>query len=158
LKNRIEVEVPKEILNYEAKVMWGLSLRQFIGVLVMLFTVVPIFLIFIFILETDGHLLNVLIMLVAVPSLGWGFIKKDGLPFERLLATKWKSHTKPSIRKWQNCKVKKIDVNDKKISNKEGEAYLYEICEKKIKKAARRSIKGAKRERRKASKRQRKKV
>ena len=156
MKNRIEVEVPKEILDYEAKVMWGLSLRQFISVLVMLFTVVPIFLIFIFLLETDGHLLNILIMLVAVPSLGWGFIKKDGLPFEKLLATKWKSHTKPSKRTWQNTEIKIIEQTgkkDKKIKDKEGESYRYEISEQKIKKTARRSIKRAKKERRKAGKR-----
>lgn len=159
MKNRIEVEVPKEILDYEAKVMWGLSLRQFISVLVMLFTVVPIFLIFIFLLETDGHLLNILIMLVSVPSLGWGFIKKDGLSFEKLLATKWQSHTKPNIKKWQNYEVRKNDTTgknskqDQKIKDKEGEAYIYEISEKKIKKTARKSIKRAKKERRNAGKR-----
>lgn len=155
MKNRIEVEVPKEILNYEAKVMWGLSLRQFIGVLIMLFTVVPIFLIFIFILEKDGHILNALIMVVAIPSLGWGFIKKDGLPFEKLLSTKFKSHIKPSKLRWQNYDVQTINTNDKKMKDKEGESYIYEISEKKIKKAAKRSIREAKRERRKAIKRQR---
>lgn len=152
MKNRIEVEVPKEILNYEAKVMWGLSLRQFIGVLVMLFTAVPIFLIFIFILEKDGHILNVLIMLVAIPSLGWGFIKKDGLPFEKLLSTKFKSYIKPSKRRWQNYDVKEINTNAKKIKDKEGESYIYEVSEKKIKKAAQRSIRQAKCEERKAIK------
>lgn len=158
MKNRIEVEVPKEILDYQAKVMWGLSLRQFIGVLVMLVTVVPLFLIFIFVFETDGHLLNILIMLVAVPSLGWGFIKKDGLPFEKLLVTKWKSHTKLKKRTWQNYEGRKIEVTgkqDKKIKDEEGEAYRYDISEKKIKKTALRSIRRAKKERRKTGKKKR---
>jgi len=41
MKNTIEVEVPKEILDYQAKVIAGLNLRQFVSGIVLLFTVVP---------------------------------------------------------------------------------------------------------------------
>ncbi len=79
----ISVDVPKEIREYKEKLVFGLTIRQLIAVIIALGICVPLYLYGR--LYLNDELLSWLIIFVAIPCVAVGFFKKNGMPFEKYI-------------------------------------------------------------------------
>ena len=81
----ISVAIPKEITEYEEKIMFGMSFRKIIcfGLAVILGIVSYILYVFLFKISMD--IASYIIILQAMPLMAIGFIKKDGINFEEYI-------------------------------------------------------------------------
>lgn len=95
----IEIKIPKEITEYKEKFLFGLTVRQFFSVAVALAICVPLYIFGKDYLGDDAT--SWLVILIAVPVFGFGFVKYNGMTFEQLLVVlyrqKWKE---PQKRKY----------------------------------------------------------
>jgi hypothetical protein len=82
----ISVPIPKEITEYEEKIMFGLSLRKLIcfssAVVLGIGTYFLCTKVFGLTMDTASYI----IIVEALPLMALGFIKKDGMPFEQYFA------------------------------------------------------------------------
>ena len=105
----IAVRIPEEIRKYKEKIMFGLTARQLLSVIVTIIVCVPLMWFgrrFI-----PGDLLSWLIIITAVPTLSIGWIKINNMPMERffmaflksefLFPKKRKFKTENAFRLWQ---------------------------------------------------------
>lgn len=79
----ISVDVPKEIREYKERLVFGLTIRQLIAVIIALGTCVPLYLYgrkYI-----NDEVLSWLIILIAIPCVAVGFFRKNGMPFEKYI-------------------------------------------------------------------------
>jgi len=79
----ISVDVPKEIREYKEKLVFGLTIRQFVAVLIAAGTCIPLYIYgksFI-----NEELLSWIIIFIAIPCVAIGFFKKNGMPFEKYI-------------------------------------------------------------------------
>ena len=100
----IEIKIPKEIMDYKEKFLFGLTVRQLVSAVVALAICVPLF---IFGKDYLGEdLVGWIIILVAIPVFAFGFFRYDGMPFEKFLALiyrqKW---VEPQKRKYEELPV-----------------------------------------------------
>lgn len=79
----ITVRIPKEIREYKEKLAFGLTARQLVASIIALVICVPLYLYGRKILGED--LTSWIVILVALPCAGIGFIKKNGMPFEKYM-------------------------------------------------------------------------
>lgn len=95
----IEIRIPKEITEYKEKFLFGLTVRQFISVAAALAVCVPLYIFSKDYIGDDGA--GWLVLLIAAPIFGFGFVKFNGMTFEKLLMViyrqKWKE---PQKRKY----------------------------------------------------------
>lgn len=77
----ITVRIPKEIREYKEKLAFGLTARQLIATVIALVICVPTYLYGSKFMSED--VLSWIIILIALPCAGIGFIKKNGMPFEK---------------------------------------------------------------------------
>jgi len=152
MTNTIEVEVPHEIMDYQSKVMFGLTLRQFLASLAVLVLVVPTYIAMILWIDINNQIANMMIMLISAPILAYGFIQKDGFTFDQIMKRKQAYRNSYKKRNYQVLAVKKEKFKYQK--SKEMELKDYPIQKKKGKQIkqrnlARRSIRKAKRAERK---------
>lgn len=80
----VEVRIPKDIMEYQEKIIFGLSLRQLIcstvaialGILsyIMLIRTMP------------RQVVSYIVILIAMPAFATGFVRKDGFTFEKYAA------------------------------------------------------------------------
>lgn len=77
----IEIKIPKEIREYKEVIFAGLNLRQIISLSVAFAVNVPLY------IYTKPHIgddmASWLVMLIGIPVFLIGFIKFDGMPFEK---------------------------------------------------------------------------
>lgn len=82
----ISVPIPKEITEYEEKIMFGLSIRKLVCFsLAVVLGIGTYFLctkVFGLTMDTTSYI----IIIEALPLMALGFIKKDGMPFEQYFA------------------------------------------------------------------------
>lgn len=100
----IEIKIPKEITEYKEKFLFGLTVRQFVSIAVALAVCVPLY---VFGKDYIGDdVASWLVILIAVPIFGFGFVKFNGMPFEKLIAViyrqKW---AEPQRRKYMELPV-----------------------------------------------------
>jgi flagellar motor component MotA len=77
----IEIKIPKEIRDYKEVIFAGMNLRQIISLVVVFAINVPLY---IFSKPHIGdELASWLVIIVGVPTFLVGFIKFDGMPFEK---------------------------------------------------------------------------
>jgi len=95
----IEIKIPKEITEYKEKFLFGLTVRQFISVAAALAVCVPLYIFGKDYIGDDGA--GWLVLLFAAPIFGFGFVKYNGMTFEKLIMVifrqKWKE---PQKRKY----------------------------------------------------------
>ena len=95
----IEIKIPKEITEYKEKFLFGLTVRQFFSVAVALAVCVPLYIFGKDYIGDDGA--GWLVLLIASPIFGFGFVKFNGMTFEKLIMViyrqKWKE---PQKRKY----------------------------------------------------------
>jgi len=82
----ISVPIPKEIREYEEKIMFGLSIRKLIC-----FSTAVVFSVGTYFLCTKlfgltMDMTSYIIIIEAMPLMALGFIKKNGMPFEKYIA------------------------------------------------------------------------
>jgi hypothetical protein len=78
----IEIRVPKEIQNFQEKFLFNLTLRQIIAVVVMAAINVPLYILLRG--PIGDSLAGFVVMIVAVPIGAYGFVKYNGMVFEKL--------------------------------------------------------------------------
>ncbi len=100
----IEIKIPKEITEYKEKFLFGLTVRQCVSVAAALAICVPLF---IFGKDYLGEdITSWLVILIAVPVFGFGFVKYNGMTFERLLAVIYRQKfAEPQKRKYEELPV-----------------------------------------------------
>lgn len=79
----ISVDIPKDIREYKEKLAFGLTLRQMLATGIALIICVPLYLFGRKYISDD--LMSWIIIGVALPCVGVGFIKKNGMPFEKYM-------------------------------------------------------------------------
>lgn len=161
----ISVPVPKEITEYKEKIIFGLSFRQLICIALAIVTGIVTYLFCTFVLKLPLDISGYVVMIAALPAIALGFIRKNGLPFEKyallFLRAQFGTCKLPYQEKALFCKVapkkdltkeRKSNVRTKTRKNLKTE-YLYAPTKggrKKALKAARRSVKAAQQELRQA--------
>lgn len=87
----ISVPIPKEITEYEEKIIFGLSLRKLVCLVSAILLGVGTYLLCTIVLGVSGDTTSYIIIIEAVPLMAIGFIKKDGMTFEQYAAL-WVRH------------------------------------------------------------------
>lgn len=117
----VEVRIPKEITEYQEKIMFGLSIRQLVCTVIAIVISVPSY---IFLMNKIGQeLTGYIVMIEIVPFIAIGYLKPKGLNFEKVLVMFLKHQFGKSRRNYKT--VVQVDLleggneNDiKKKSNK----------------------------------------
>ncbi|MCU7197981.1 MAG: PrgI family protein [Turicibacter sanguinis] len=152
----IEVRIPKEIMEYQAKIMGGLTGRQLVSSAV---AIISMFVIYPISINLFGVDLGQMVALTLILPI-WlvGFYKKEGMSFEKYLMmifNHYRSHKKRYLQTniTELFKQNEVKQNVKYQKSKERE-YERELPTKKEKKAtlkqSRKAIRRAKKEYRKA--------
>lgn len=81
----ITVRIPKEIRAYKEKLAFGLTARQMIATVIAIVICVPTYLYGRKFLSDD--VVSWIIIAIALPCAGIGFVKKNGMPFEKYVWT-----------------------------------------------------------------------
>ena len=149
MTNTIEVEVPHEIMDYQSKVIFGLTLRQFVASLLVLFLVIPTYVVLNVIIDVNNQIANMVIMLMSAPILAYGFIQKDGFTFAEIVKIKRAYQSCYKKRRYQVEPLKQEKFKYQKTKKTElMNHFVKDIQSKKIenkqRKIARKSIRVAK--------------
>lgn len=96
----LEVDIPKEIFEYKQKFLFGLTVRQFISVVIALGICVPLFIFGNSIFGED--LTGWLVILIAAPVFAFGFLKINGMPFEKFAVLYIRQKIEPQKRKYED--------------------------------------------------------
>lgn len=100
----IEIKIPKEITEYKEKFLFGLTVRQCVSVAVALGVAIPLYIFGKDFLGAD--IAGWLVLMVVVPVFGFGFLKYNGMTFERLVAVIYRQKfTEPQKRKYTELPV-----------------------------------------------------
>ena len=93
----IRVRVPSEITEYKAKLFFGLTTRQLLfGILAIALGIGCYFLLLKAGAGADAA--GYAIIIIVIPLIAFGFITKDGLPFEKILSIIFKYKESPAER------------------------------------------------------------
>lgn len=99
----IEVRVPKEISEYKQKFLFGLTVRQFVSVVLALGICVPLY---IFGRKSIGEdVISWLVIIIAVPIFCFGFLKFNDMPFEQFVLTVIQQQIAPQKRTYVDLPV-----------------------------------------------------
>lgn len=79
----VSVWIPKEITEYEEKIMFGMSLRKIICFSIAILLGIATYLIVTFLFKISMDIASYIIIIEAVPFMAIGFIKIDGMNFEK---------------------------------------------------------------------------
>jgi hypothetical protein len=122
----IAVRIPKEIKEYKEKLVMGLNLRQLISSVLALGICIPLYLkgrAFI-----NEEIISWVTMAVALPVVGFGFFKFNGMPFEKFVVAVFKQgflypvnrkyKSANCFRQWQNKVINSENARDKTNSRK----------------------------------------
>lgn len=79
----IEIEIPKDISNYEPKVFFFLTKRQLIAIAGAAILCIPAYLALNKLIPGDNSLKIFTVIILAAPFIALGFFKPYGMPFEK---------------------------------------------------------------------------
>ncbi len=82
----VSVQIPKEITEYEEKIMFGLSIRKLICFSVAVVLGVGSYFLCTKVLGLTMDTTSYVIIIESLPLMAMGFIKKNGMPFEKYFA------------------------------------------------------------------------
>lgn len=102
----ISTKINFEITEYHEKIFAGLSIRQLVCFGIAIVLAVATFAVGIYYFGATADTLSYIVMIEVVPFLGFGFIRRNGYPFEKLVAIYWRnmseSHQIP-VRPFKEC-------------------------------------------------------
>lgn len=84
----ITVRIPKEIREYKEKLIWGLTVRQLVCIVLGLGICIPIYIYGRKYISED--IISWIVILIILPFAGIGFIKRNGMTFEKYMLTMFK--------------------------------------------------------------------
>lgn len=121
----ISVRIPKEIREYKEKITLGLTARQLICSILALAVAVPLY---IFGRKYLGdEFVSWAVIIIVCPLAAMGFIKKNGMPFEKFVATIFKSSfLYPTKRKYKTNSFFKDCQNQANTQEKLSQPKNYE--------------------------------
>lgn len=107
----VEVRIPKEITEYQEKIMFGLSIRQLICTVIAIVISVPSYII---LMNKIGQELTGYIVIIEVaPLIAIGYLKPKGLKFEKVLLMFLKHQLGKSKRYYKTLvQVDIVDILD----------------------------------------------
>ena len=127
----IEVKIPKEIRDFKSKVIFNLTARQIICLVLAIAIDVPAY---IFLKPIIGdEIASWLVIFLAAPIFLVGFIKKDGMSYEKYILIMLRfSFLTPRIRKYKteniftyiNNEQKKNSFENKKLKRNKSKGRL----------------------------------
>lgn len=120
----LEVTIHKEITEYEAKVIAGMTLRQLISLSVAVVVSVSIGVLNYFFLHLSVDDISWVLIGVGIPIFGFGWFKPDGLPFEKYLMMRRRYSAMSAHIPYEVTEKKKegdVVVEDKKEAKKRRE-------------------------------------
>ena len=82
----LETKIPTEIDDYAEKLVFGLTMRQFLCLLIAAAAAIGTWFLLTAALNLSSSITSYVIMAEAIPIMAIGFIKKDGLTFERYIS------------------------------------------------------------------------
>jgi len=82
----IEVSIPKEITEYKEKIIFGLSIRQLVCFIIAILTSIGTYFLCTLVFNMTLDATSYVIIFEAMPLMAIGFIKKDGMDFEKYIA------------------------------------------------------------------------
>ena len=110
----VEVRIPKEITEYQEKIMFGLSIRQLICTVIAIVISVPSY---ILLMNKIGQELTGYIVIIEVaPLIAIGYLKPKGLKFEKVLLMFFKHQFGKSKREYKTL----VQVDLLEGGNKDG--------------------------------------
>lgn len=151
----ISTKINFEITEYHEKIFAGLSIRQLLWFGVAVAVASATFIVGIYYFGASSDVLSYIIMAEVLPFLGFGFIRRNGYPFEKLLAIYWRNLTechKIPVRPYKEC-FQNVNSKEKSRNAKRCECQTAgTLTKKEIKRRtaqARKSIARAKKDTRK---------
>lgn len=160
----IEIKIPKEITEYKEKIIFGLSIRQLISILIGVIVSIGTYLM---LYKKIGHeITGYIVILLCIPIFGIGFLKINNFTFEEYikniirhyLGNRKVSYKTPKIDEPKEKKKRKIKRKKKRkneYSKKRKLKYNEKKKKKNILKAIKKSEKEYKRQKKKLSKTER---
>jgi hypothetical protein len=91
----IQVSIPKEITEYQEKILFGLSLRQLLCLITAALLSLLNFFLFTKVFHLPRDLAEYLIIIQSIPLMALGFVKKNGFTFEKYAALFFHHHFHP---------------------------------------------------------------
>lgn len=88
----IEVYVPKEITEYEEKIILGMNKRRLLWTVIAAVLAIGSFVLCVYVFGLSIDAASYVVILVSLPPMAIGWIKKDNLPFEKLIALFLRHH------------------------------------------------------------------
>ena len=82
----VSVSIPKEITEYEEKIMFGLSLRKLACFSAAVVLGIGTYFLCTKVFNLSMDAASYIVIFEAMPLMAFGFIKKDGMPFEKYFA------------------------------------------------------------------------
>ena len=95
----VDVRIPKEITEYQEKIIFGLSLRQLLIMVIAISVAIPSYVLG---RKTMGQsIAGYIVILEAVPLLALGFIRKNGFSFEKYVALILRHKFQTKVKKYK---------------------------------------------------------
>lgn len=92
----IEVKVPKDIKEYKEKVMFGMTIKQLITLLIAIGVNIALAFLFITVYGFEMNSISWVMILVSLPILSFGWVKRNELSFFAFLKILLKYHSDPN--------------------------------------------------------------
>ncbi|OTP24864.1 PrgI family protein [Enterococcus mundtii] len=94
----VEVRVPKDIKEYKEKIILGMSMKQLVSVSIAIGINILISVVFIGFLGYSMEIVSWMMILSSIPVVAFGWLKKDGLSFQKFLYYFFHYHLLPGKR------------------------------------------------------------
>lgn len=109
----IEVKLPREIRDFKSKVIFNLTLRQIICLVLALGINIPLYIFLKSVFIED--IASWIVLIVSLPIFLVGFVKKDGMPYEKYFLIMLRFHfLTPRIRKYKTENAFTYLLNEEK--------------------------------------------
>jgi hypothetical protein len=97
----IEVRIPKEITEYREKIIFGLSGRQLLCFVIAIVLAVGSYILLTGVMHLTMQVASYIVIIEALPLMAIGFVRKNGLPFEKYVALWWRHRNTRGIRLYE---------------------------------------------------------
>ncbi|MFC0234346.1 PrgI family protein [Vagococcus entomophilus] len=92
----IEVKVPKDIKEYKEKIMFGMTIKQLITLLIAIGVNIALAFLFITVYGLEMNSISWVMILVSLPILSFGWVRRNELSFFAFLQILLKYHSDPN--------------------------------------------------------------
>ncbi|MBO1301329.1 MULTISPECIES: PrgI family protein [unclassified Enterococcus] len=105
----IEVKVHKDVREYKERIVAGMSVRQLGFLSIAVLTNIVISIVFVRFFGYSMDVISWLMILVSMPIVAFGWLKKEGLPFERYLKYFFIYHLDQGVVVYEESDTSQLD-------------------------------------------------